>query len=309
METLLHENPEPSFEEYNTRKFIGQRLKEFGNSEIEENVGGGGIVAYLRGTSDGPTIGFRADFDALRIQEETGLPFASKYPDVMHACGHDGHTAILLSVAKVLINHTDKLSGTVKFIFHYAEEVLPGGGKAMVEAGVVDDVDAVYGLYLRSPLEFVVPTGNAVREQVGNLIEQWLIDIGVSVNHSNYDFPTWLAMSQDLDYDSGLMSYGHTVDPNVATYIQTGAPNNNNNNMAIKDSVIDGLLEQGMSGTTFDERFATYSDLQVHLQEEMPIVPLYSDSQFGVKVDGLDGGIKEYWAGSLYDLHEWTLDD
>lgn len=157
-----------------------------------------------------------------------------------------------------------------------------------------------------TPLEFVVPTGNAVREQVGNLIEQWLIDIGVSVNHSNYDFPTWLAMAQDLDYDIGLMGYGHTVDPNVASYIQTGAPNNN---MAIEDSVIDSLLEEGMAGTTFEDRFATYSDLQVHLQEEMPIVPLYSDSQFGVKVEGLNGGIKEYWAGSLYDLHEWTLDE
>lgn len=150
----LHENPEPSFEEYKTRLYIAEKLKDFGYDTIEEEVGGGGIVATLKGKQKGPTIAFRADFDALRIQEETGLPFTSKNPGVMHACGHDGHTATLLSLAKVLIKHTDKLAGNVKFIFQHAEEVLPGGGKDMVDAGVLKDVDAVYGLHLRSPLEF-----------------------------------------------------------------------------------------------------------------------------------------------------------
>lgn len=150
----LHENPEPSFEEWNTRQFIAAKLREFGYEEIEEEVGGGGIVAYLRGEHYGPTIAFRADFDALRIEEETGLDFSSKNPGVMHACGHDGHTATLLSVAKVLKAHENDLAGTVKFIFQHAEEVLPGGGKSMVDAGVLDDVDAVYGLHLRSPLEY-----------------------------------------------------------------------------------------------------------------------------------------------------------
>ncbi len=150
----LHQNPEPSFEEWQTRKYIAEKLREFGYTEIEENVGGGGIVTYLRGKSLGPTIAFRADFDALRIEEETDLPFASQNRGVMHACGHDGHTATLLSVAKVMKAHEDDISGSIKFIFQHAEEVLPGGGKSMVEAGVLDDVDAVYGLHLRSPLEF-----------------------------------------------------------------------------------------------------------------------------------------------------------
>lgn len=150
----LHENPEPSFEEYETRKYIAEKLRSFGYEEVEEGIGGGGIVAYLRGKHDGPTIGFRADFDALKIQEATGLSFSSKNPGVMHACGHDGHTATLLSVAKVMKEYQSSLSGTVKFIFQHAEEVLPGGGKAMVEAGVLDDVDFVYGLHLRSPLEY-----------------------------------------------------------------------------------------------------------------------------------------------------------
>lgn len=161
------------------------------------------------------------------------------------------------------------------------------------------------GFDFDTPLEFVVPTGNAVRQQNGNLIEQWFEEIGVSVNQSNYDFPTWLAMAQDLDYDIGLMGWGHTVDPNISSYVQTGAPSNN---MGVADPVIDDLLEQGSAGTDFDSRFSIYAELQQHLQDEMPIVPLYSDSQFGVKVDYLNGGIKEYWAGSLYDVHEWTLD-
>ncbi|MCC5889844.1 MAG: ABC transporter substrate-binding protein [Alkalibacterium sp.] len=156
-----------------------------------------------------------------------------------------------------------------------------------------------------TPLDFVVPTGNAVREQNGDLIEQWLTEIGVEVNLQTYDFPTWLAMANDLDYDIGLMGWGHTVDPNIASYVQTGGASNN---MGIEDAQIDDLLDQGMAGTDFDERFAVYAELQQYLQDEMPVVPLYSDSQFAVRVDYLDGGINEFWAGSLHDLHEWTIE-
>lgn len=161
------------------------------------------------------------------------------------------------------------------------------------------------GFDFDTPLEFVVPTGNVVREQNGDLIEQWLTEIGVEVNQSNYDFPTWLAMANDLDYDIGLMGWNHTADPNIASYLQTGGASNN---MGVADPVIDDLLEQGMVGTNFEERFPVYAELQQHLQDEMPVIPLYSDSQFGVRVDYLNGGIKEFWAGSLHDLHEWTLD-
>ncbi|MFO8069498.1 MAG: ABC transporter substrate-binding protein [Alkalibacterium sp.] len=161
------------------------------------------------------------------------------------------------------------------------------------------------GFDFETPIELVVPTGNAVREQSGNLIEQWLEEIGLTVNQSNYDFPTWLSMAQDLDYDIGLMGWGHTADPNIASYIQTGGASNN---MAVSDPVIDELIESGMSETEFDARFAIYSDLQKHLQEQMPVVPLYSDSQFSVQADTLNGGIKEYWAGSLHDLVDWSID-
>ncbi|MEG0474947.1 MAG: amidohydrolase [Carnobacterium sp.] len=150
----LHRYPEISFQETATRTYIFDRLTEFGYEDIRTKVGGGGLVTRLIGAQPGPEIAFRADFDALRIQEETQLPFASVNDGVMHACGHDGHTAILLSVAKVLKQFEAELKGEVVFIFQHAEEVLPGGAKSMIEDGALTDVDYVYGLHLRSPLEY-----------------------------------------------------------------------------------------------------------------------------------------------------------
>ncbi|WP_208560610.1 ABC transporter substrate-binding protein [Marinilactibacillus kalidii] len=153
-------------------------------------------------------------------------------------------------------------------------------------------------------LRLGVPTGNAVREQNANLIQQWLGEIGVEVEIQQYDFPTWLQVAQDLDYDIGMMGYGHTVDPNVSTYVQTGASSNNS---GLADPKIDELLEKGNEGTSFEERLPIYTELQQYMQDQAVIAPLYSDSQFSVQVDYLDGGINEYWAGSLYNVHEWSL--
>src|SRR5699024_3787947 len=123
-------------------------------TDIRTNVGGGGLVTRLVGAQPGPRIAFRADFDALRIQEETQLPFASVNDGVMHACGHDGHTPILLSVAKVLKQFEAELKGEVVFIFQHSEEMLPGGAKAMIKDGALTDAHYVYRLHLRSPLEY-----------------------------------------------------------------------------------------------------------------------------------------------------------
>lgn len=149
----LHENPEPSFEEINTANVIAETLTSFGFKDIKRNVGNGyGIIATLNGAHAGPTIALRADFDALRIHEETDLEFASKNPGIMHACGHDVHTASLLSVAQVLSLHVDELHGTVVFIFQNAEEVIPGGAKSMVEAGALEGVEAIFGIHSASML-------------------------------------------------------------------------------------------------------------------------------------------------------------
>lgn len=152
----LHQYPEPSFEEKETAAFIVAQLRTYGITDIKQNVGNGyGIVARIKGAQPGPTIAFRADFDALRIQEENDIAYKSQNPGVMHACGHDSHTATLLSVAKVLASHRENLSGNLVLLHQHAEEVLPGGAKSMVEAGAMEGVDYVFGQHVQSS----VPAG------------------------------------------------------------------------------------------------------------------------------------------------------
>ena len=145
----LHENPELSFQEINTSKMIGDLLESFG-IEVRRNVGGNGIVGKIYGAKPGKTIALRADFDALPIQDEKNVAFKSKVPGVMHACGHDGHTATLLAVAKVLQNNAEELAGNVVLLHQHAEESPPGGAIAMIEDGCLEDVDVVYGAHLAS---------------------------------------------------------------------------------------------------------------------------------------------------------------
>lgn len=145
----LHMYPELSFKEVNTPKLIAEKLRSFG-IEVKENVGGNGVVGRLEGAYDGPTIAFRADFDALPIQDEKEVPYKSKVDGVSHACGHDIHTAALLGLAKSLADNRDALHGNIVFIHQFAEEVVPGGAKAMVEAGCLEGVDYVYGSHVSS---------------------------------------------------------------------------------------------------------------------------------------------------------------
>ncbi|WP_408009229.1 M20 family metallopeptidase [Pseudalkalibacillus sp. A8] len=143
----LHQNPELSFEEVETPKFIAAYHEKLGH-EVRTGVGGRGVVAKLKGGKPGKTVALRADFDALPIQEETDLPFKSKVDGVMHACGHDGHTATLLGLAKVLNSMQDELEGTVVFIHQHAEELQPGGAISMIEDGCLEGVDVIFGTHL-----------------------------------------------------------------------------------------------------------------------------------------------------------------
>lgn len=144
----LHENPELSFKEEKTAKYI----IDFYNGKdvsIQTNAGNGlGIIVTIEGGKPGKTIGLRADFDALPITEEAEVPFRSKNEGVMHACGHDGHTAYLLVLADCIIELKDSLSGTIKIIHQHAEETPPGGAKSIMESGVLDELDAVFGIHL-----------------------------------------------------------------------------------------------------------------------------------------------------------------
>ena len=147
----LHANPELSFEEHETAAFIERTLRSFGGLEIERPAGTA-VVARLHGARPGKVVVLRADTDALPIQEENTLPYASTRPGVMHACGHDGHTAMLLGAAELLVGRRDELAGEVRFVFQHAEEVPPGGAREIVEAGVVDGADLVAGVHLLSTL-------------------------------------------------------------------------------------------------------------------------------------------------------------
>lgn len=147
----LHEYPELSFEEVKTAEYIATYHEKLGH-EIRTGVGGNGVVAYLKGDRPGPTVALRADFDALPILEQTDVPFKSKNDGVMHACGHDGHTATLLGLAKVLNGMKAELEGTVVFIHQHAEELPPGGAISMIEDGCLDGVDVIFGTHLQAQM-------------------------------------------------------------------------------------------------------------------------------------------------------------
>ncbi len=148
----LHKNAELSFKEVDTANYIENKLREYGYTSIER-ICPTAIVTKLLTGKPGKVIALRADIDALPLTEKNNLPFASKNPGVMHACGHDGHTAILLGVAKYMIANKNSICGEIRFIFQHAEETPPGGGIELIKAGVMDGVDEVFGLHLTSVLE------------------------------------------------------------------------------------------------------------------------------------------------------------
>lgn len=143
----LHQNPELSFQEFETAKYIANVYKELA-IPYKMNVGGNGVIAVLEGGKPGKTVALRADFDALPIHDEKKVPYKSKVDGVMHACGHDGHTAILLTLAKAVTPYRDTLPGNLVFLHQHAEELMPGGAKSIVESGVLKQVDAVFGTHL-----------------------------------------------------------------------------------------------------------------------------------------------------------------
>ncbi len=158
----IHQHPELGNREFRTAAIVAEHLEALGFDEVKTGIAHTGVVGTLRGGNPGPTIALRADMDGLPVEEQTGLPFASKVRaeyngkevSVMHACGHDTHVAILMGAAEVLAKNRDRLSGTVKFFFQPAEEGPPvgeeGGARLMIKEGVLDGDDApeaIFGLH------------------------------------------------------------------------------------------------------------------------------------------------------------------
>lgn len=152
----LHRIPEISYELPQTAAYVEQKLRSFGIEHIRTGISGYGITADIQGAGPGKMIALRADMDALPVVENTGCVFASAHPGSMHACGHDGHTAMLLGAAKLLKTHSNEFNGTVRLVFQPAEEgPPPGGSSALIGQGVLDGVQAIYGIHMQ-PME---PTG------------------------------------------------------------------------------------------------------------------------------------------------------
>ena len=157
----FHMHPERSWEEVETSKKVVEMLKGFGCTIVKTGFGGteSGVVAELKGGKPGGCVALRADMDALPLQEENNVPYASQTPCVMHACGHDAHTAMLLVAAKILSEIRDELPGTVRFIFQPAEESgLRSGARTMLEEGALDGVDCIGGLHVWS----LAPSGTVL---------------------------------------------------------------------------------------------------------------------------------------------------
>jgi len=145
----LHMHPELSFQEQETANYIMQYYQKLG-VPVEPNVSGYGLIARIKGNKPGKRIALRADFDALPIQDEKDVPYKSTVAGVMHACGHDGHTATLLIIGKLLWEMRDDLAGEYVLIHQHAEEADPGGAIGMVQAGALNGVDAIFGTHLSS---------------------------------------------------------------------------------------------------------------------------------------------------------------
>lgn len=275
----FHQFPELGFKEHLTAEFVAGRLSEWGIAH-ETGVARTGIVATIPGNGDGPVLGIRADMDALPIQELNEVPYKSRHAGQMHACGHDGHTAIALATARYLSQHRDRFRGTVKLIFQPAEEG-PGGAKPMIEAGVLENprADAIIGLHLWNNL----PLGT-VGVRAGALMaatECFRLQLSGKGGHGAMPHQTTDAIVLGSQVVNALqVIVARNVDPVESAVVTVGEFN-----AGTALNVIAG--EAQLSGTVryFNPQFAGY---------------------FGKRIEAVVAGVCQSH-GARYDLNYWAL--
>lgn len=182
----LHENPELGMQEYNTSKFVEEKLRSFSGIEVKR-VGETGVVGTLRTGKPGRTLAFRADMDALPITETEDHILRSKNEGVMHACGHDGHTSTLLGTAKILSENRELLCGEIRFIFQPSEEIQPGGARLMVENGALDGVDYIFGFHYNIDKD----PGNYIFQSGVSFASNYTFDAVIRGKGTHAAFPHW----------------------------------------------------------------------------------------------------------------------
>lgn len=183
----LHQHPELSFQEKQTSQFVASLLEGWG-LQVSRNAEGYGVIARLAGTRPGKVVALRADMDALPIRDEKTCSYRSQVDGVMHACGHDAHTAVLLTLAQVFSEHQPELAGTIVFLFQPAEEVSPGGALSMIDQGALDGVDVIYGVHLwtKFPVGDVYCAPGAIMAAV----DDFTIEIGGKGGHGGLPHET-----------------------------------------------------------------------------------------------------------------------
>lgn len=225
----LHREPELSFQEAKTAQMIYEQLQRWG-IEARTNVGGHGVVGFVEGAKAGPTVALRADIDALPIQDQKTTDYASQVPGVMHACGHDGHTAVLLGLAKLFNEHKSELKGNIRLIFQHAEEIAPGGAKSMIEHGALDGVDVIYGAHLWTPLQ--VGQVASIAGPMMAAVDEFTIEIEGRGGHAGlpHDCVDSIVVGSHLvvQLQSIISRYTNPVQPCVITVGSMHAGTNNN---------------------------------------------------------------------------------
>lgn len=183
----IHAHPELGMQEVRTSALIREELKKMGMDEILSPLPTGVVGVLHGGKGAGKCVAMRADIDALPVTEATGLPFASTTPGVMHACGHDLHATMLLGLARVLCSVRDSFAGTVKFIFQPSEDTMPGGARAMIAAGCMENphVDAIYGLHVTPSETETVGTFNLFKGYFTSAVDLFDIDIKGKSGHGS----------------------------------------------------------------------------------------------------------------------------